>query len=319
MSIFKTPYNTTTGSSIVTNKVELAIKEAIIKDYIQNVNGGINTDLDIKPIFISNANNSEANIPYFFHPILIEDLHKQKYLCIDVRQYVKQGQNDLLNNFNIKNQSDFTLAFSRTALNLIWLTQRPETLRDISIIPNSIFSSWISEGLASRFALDPKDQMMLAIISSFYYQSLFTEFNTFIEEDRQKMTNTIIRATRAPAKLVFEVTDKIEKISNIEDFCSAIKSILENTRLENLNQGILITILGNSWFGSTAKEMLAVSLEHPPTWIALINSALTERTYKKSLLARISERYVGNKGGNDFLKAFDSLVSTVTKKEETDF
>lgn len=315
MSIFKTPYETTVGSGLVTSKIELAIKESIIKDYIQSVHADIKIDFDVKPIFISNATPSEANIPYFSHPLLVEDLHKEKYLCIDVRPFVKQNQNDMLNLFNIKNQSEYDLAYSKLALNLIWLTQRPETLRDLSIIPNAIFSSWISEGLASRFALDPKDQMMLAIIASFYYQSLFTEFNIFLEEDRQKIATTIIRATRAPAKLVFEVTDKIQKLSNINEFCDTCRSILENTRLENLNSGLLITILGNSWFGMSAKEVLAVSLEHPPTWISLVYSSLTERTFKKSLLARISERYTGNKGGNDFIKAFDSIVSNITTKE----
>ena len=253
--------------------------------------------------------------------MLLEDLHKQKYLCIDVRQFVKNSRdnNNNIGIFNIKNESEFNLSRDRLALNLIWLTQRPETIRDISYLPNAIFSSWISEGIANRFSLDPKDQMTLAIIASFYYQSLFTEFNTFIEEDRQKFVTSIIKATRAPAKMVFEVTDKIDKISNINDFCSICKGILENPRIENLNAGILITILGGSWFGMSAKELLAVALEHPPSWIALVNSALTERTYRKSLLSRISERYAGNKGGNDFIKAFESLVDTVIAKEDNSF
>ena len=319
MSIFKTAYHTTVGSSFVTNKIELTIKESIIKDYLQGINGDIVTDLDIKPIFLSNNASSEANIPYFSHPLLIEDLHKQKYLCVDIRQFVKSNNVNSVNLFNIKNESEYNLSRSRLALNLIWLTQRPETIRDISYLPNAIFSSWISEGIANRFSLDPKDQMTLAIISSFYYQSLFTEFNTFLEEDRQKFVTSIIKATRAPAKMVFDVTDKIEKISNINDFCSVCKGILENTRIENLNAGILITILGNSWFGMSAKELLAVSLEHPPTWIALVNAALTERTYRKSLLSRIAERYASNKGGNDFIKAFDNLVETVTDKRDSDF
>lgn len=321
MSIFKTAYDTTVGSGFVTNKIELTIKESIIKDYLQGVSGDVVTNLDIKPIFLSNSVSSEANVPYFSHPLLIEDLHKQKYLCIDVRQFVKNNR-DNSNNiglFDIKNESEFNLSKSRLVLNMIWLTQRPETIRDISYLPNAIFSSWLSEGISNRFSLDPKDQMTLAIISSFYYQSLFTEFNTFIEEDRQKFVTSIIRATKAPAKMVFDVTDKIEKISNIEDFCSNCKNILENTRIENLNSGILITILGGSWFGMSAKELLAVSLEHPPSWIALVNSALTERTYRKSLLSRISERYAGNKGGNDFIKAFQSLVETLITKEDNVF
>lgn len=318
MSIFKTAYDTTVGSSFVMNKTELAIKESIIKDYIQSIHGELTIELDIKPILLSNSGSSEANIPYFSHPLLVEDLHKQKYLCGDVRQYIKKdgNANNALGMFNIKNESEFNLTYNRLALNLIWLTQRPESLRDLSYIPNSIFSSWISEGIANRFALDPKDQMTLAIISSFYYQSLFTEFNTFLEEDRQKMATMIIKATRAPAKMVFDVTDKITKISNVSEFCSTCQGILENPRIENLNAGLLITIIGNSWFGMYAKETLAIALEHPPTWVALVYAALTERTYKKALLSRISERFAGNKGGSDFMRAFTGLVNSVEQTRE---
>jgi len=315
MSIFKTAYDTTVGSSFVMNKIELTIKESIIKDYIQGVHGDLNANLDIKPILLTNSGSSEANIPYFTHPLLVEDLHKQKYLCGDVRQYIK-NESVGVNMYNIKNESEFNLTYNRLALNMIWLTQRPESLRDISYIPNSIFCSWISEGIANRFALDPKDQMMLAIISSFYYQSLFTEFNTFLEEDRQKMATMIIKATRAPAKMVFEVTDKITKISNMSEFCLTCQAILENPRIESFNSGLLITILGNSWFGMNAKETLAVALEHPPTWIALVYAAFTERTYKKALLSRISERFAGNKGGADFMKAFTGLLSSVEQTQE---
>lgn len=318
MSIFKTSYDTTIGSSFVMNKTEMAIKESIIKDYIESISGDLVRDLEISPILLSNSGTSEANIPYFSHPLLIEDLHKKKYLCGDIRQYIKKDDAPV-NMFNIKNESEFNLIHNRLALNLIWLTQRPESIRDISFLPNAIFSSWISEGIASRFALDPKDQMMLAIISSFYYQSLFTEFNTFLEEDRQKMVSSIIKATRAPAKMVFEVTDKIEKLSNITDFCSTCKGILENTRIENLNAGLLITIVGNSWFGMNAKEVIAIALEHPPTWVSLVYAAFTERTYKRALLSRISERFAGNKGGNDFIKAFDTLLSSVTKQTESSY
>lgn len=319
MSIFKTAYDTTVGSGFVTNKIEHAIKESIIKDAIQYIDGSFEgTDL-LKPMFIANTGLSEANIPYFSHPLIVEDLSKQKYICVDVRAFVKQNQQGMVNSFNIKNETEFNLAKSRLALNLIWLTQNPESLRDLSILPCAIFSSWISESVSNRFALDPKDQLVLAIISSYYYQSLFSNFDTFNEETRQKIATVVIRATKAPAKLVFETIDKIEKISNLEEFCSTCRSILENTRIDNLNTGLLITILGNSWFGMSAKEILAVSLEHPPTWISLVYAGLTEKTFKKSMISRISERYTGNKGGNDFIRAFVSLVQSVSKNENSDY
>ena len=64
--------------------------------------------------------------------------------------------------------------------------------------------------------------------------------------------------------------------------------------------------MGNTWFGANAKEILAVALEHPPTWLSLVYIALKERSYKNTSLAKIALRYALNKGGNDFIRSFVS-------------
>lgn len=315
MSLFKTAYDTTAGSGFMTAKIALAVKESFIKDNLKNSLGNLKPCAPYTPIFVTGQGMSEANIPYFSHPLIVEDLQQNKFLCIDVRSFVRVGNGNIENNFNIKNQTEYNLAKSRLALNLIWIAQRPEYLKDLSHVPNAVFASWISESLSRRFALDPKDQLLLAIVSSFYYQTLFTEFNTFNENEVLKMASSVIKATRAPAKLVFETIDKIESISNISEFCNVCKQVLENPRLDDLNAGLLITIIGSSWFGMSAKEILAVSLEHPPTWISVIYSALTERTFKNSMIAKIADRFAGSKGGEDFIKSYVSLVGTISVKE----
>ena len=71
-----------------------------------------------------------------------------------------------------------------------------------------------------------------------------------------------------------------------------------------------------SWFGSNAKEILAVALEHPPTWYAIVFSSLEERTYKNSMIARVAERF--GKGGAwvDFKNAYSELIKRHVQQEQ---
>jgi hypothetical protein len=78
----------------------------------------------------------------------------------------------------------------------------------------------------------------------------------------------------------------------------------------------LITILKSSWFGNNAAELLAVSLEHPPTWVSLVYTSLSERSFKNANLSKIVERYGKNNADNEFTRSFVSLVDSVTYKQD---
>lgn len=313
MVFFNTAYDTTIGSSFVIDKTQIAIKESLVRDGLLYRDNGLKEHFDIKPIMVEGYSSGESNIPFFAHPMPVLGVDKKKYMCIDVRPYLSSGTQTDGSKY-IKNQTEYNLNKARLALNIIWLTESPSKLRDISILPISVFSSWISEAITRRFALDPKDQFLLAITAAIYYQTLFTEFTILDDETKNKIASPVMRATKADSKTVFEILDKIVNLANITDFCSACKMILENPRIEDLNAGLLITIIGSSWFGMNAKEILAVSLEHPPSWITLVYGALTERTFKNSAIAKIAERHSGTKGGAEFIKAFVSTVDSLSNK-----
>lgn len=326
MTVFNTAYDTTAGKGFTTVKVISAIKESIIKDYIHQMNTGINTgvDSDCHAILIANHYPSQAVIPYFTHPILVElgtlKTHfKTRLLCTDVRPFASSSKESLTSEdsgFLVKNRMEFDLAKIRTILNFIWITERPMKLRDISFVPMAVYASWISENVSRRFALDPKDQYLLSILSAIFYQTLFSDEEVLKDEDtKTKVATSVMKATKASAKDVYNVLDQIEDLNNLKDFCTNVRKILDNPRLQDFNEGMVITLLGTSWFGTNAKEMLAVAIEHPPTWLAIVYSSFVERSFKNSAIAKISERYGLNKGQNDFTKALISLVSDYTGKD----
>jgi hypothetical protein len=308
MSIFKTPYQTTVGKNSVVSKVDLALKETLV------LSDFVNDKSQEQPYLkmIAGVESSEKNVPAFVHPIEVTSVDGNKYLCMDMRPFVRvdngrSGEDSII----VRNTSEYKLAEARMIMTKSWIVNGPQSISGLSMLPCSVFASWISEGISHRFALDPLDQLKLSILSAFYYQSLFLPVDEFDNETKEKMNSVCMKVTRAPAKIVYETTDKVNKISSVIEFCDAVKSILQNSRLVDFNAGFLITVLKNSWFGTNAADIMAVSLEHPPTWVSVIYTALSERTFRNSNLCRISERY--NKD-TSFVKAFVTLANDVSGK-----
>ena len=323
MSIFRSAYTTTVGSAAVTNKIVDAIKVAMIKEPVIHTTCGVHNE-EVPAFFITGKYPSEGDIPFFAHPmeVSIRDSNtrtNKSFIVSDVRMLItRRGgtDNNIDSMFRIRNEGEYLFNICRTALSTAWLTERPGVLRDISFVPAGIFSSWIAEAVSSRRALDAKDHQSILVIAGIYYQSLFLEGNTFSEDDKPKIAQAVMRATHAPSNVVFDFLEKIAYMGNVADFCHWCRELLENPGLKDFNEGALITILGNTWYGSNAKEILAVALEHQPTWLSLVFYSFTERSFKNSTISRIALRYMGRKGEDDFVKSFSAIFRTYCNPDE---
>lgn len=316
--IFHTAYDTTVGSGVKMDKILFPLKQLIIKDGLKY--GGQDGDLSetsgIKPRLITGGSASEVDIPSFTHPFPCQGMDKEdKFIFCDVRSFVKPDIDN--RGFVVRSTNDYNLTRARLALDLAWMSGQVNYIRDLSIIPCAVYASWISEGVGKRFALDPKDQLTFAVVCAIYYQTLFVDSDELTEQDLQNFAAVAIKVTRAPAPFVFSIVDKITTLKTIHDLCDNVKAILENTRINDLNPGILITILNNSWFGFNAKELLAVALEHPPTWMSIVYASINDRSFRNSLISKISDRYTGSKGSSDFVKAFVSYTKNMTKNNNS--
>lgn len=316
--IYPTAYDTTVGKAFQMAKTVRAIQESAVRDgSYQRVFGLLNlndSDIKVVPWFIVGSNSSESQIPFFNHPILVDLVDKgEKVLCSDIRPYASFNPN----NFNdddalrIKNKIGLNLEKLRLSLNLLWLEKRPSMLREISTVPMAIFSNWISESITRRFGLSPKDQMIISVVSCFYYYSLFSNNSDFDEEEKTRLISSTMKATRAPIIMVEEIFNLSRPMGSIKEFSATIKELVDNIRLENFDEGILINLVISSWFGVEAKQLISVAMEHPPTWISIVYSAFTEKSYKNTVISKIAQRYIGTKGENDFVRSLVSLVKEV--------
>lgn len=312
MAIHKTAYDTAACNGFQTKKTLDQLLMAAADGWLQQVEG--------TNVRLLEGGSSQADaVPAFAHPMAYEH-HGQTLLAVDVRAFGSWNKDQ--HKFVTRNGVEYKVATHRGHLNDIWLHMNPVMLRDISQLPLAIFASWVSENVAKRYALDPNEQYKLMIYSAIFYLSNFmVGFPSDRIEDQEKarMAAAIAKACRVSAKEVLDVLDEDTSmapgkgcpvIANAIQFCNIASDI--SIRMKEFNVGVLFAILGGTWFGANAKEVVAVALEHPPTWLAILVAAFNERTYKHSGITRLTERKANHQAGQDFVRAVLNLLTTHT-------
>jgi hypothetical protein len=312
MTIYNTAYDTTLGKALSIDKTLHALKQNLImNNYKGDCKINLISSIDFLPIEINGINTDDSNVPIFNHPMYINNFKDISYLAVDLRLVTKIDEISGDKKLVVRNTGDYDFIYSRYVLNYLWMNNSIGQIKKSLEFGSIVYSQWLSEIISRRFALDPRDQIILSIISHFFYQSLFYDTTELTENFKQLLVMQAIRATKAPSELVMEVVDKITPMQTIDDYCANVKSILENIRLKDFNSGLLITVVSMSWYGLNAKENIIISLEHIPTWLAICYSALTERTYKNTTIYKIAEKY-GKRGNSDeFISSYRNLIKSV--------
>lgn len=319
---YRTSYETTIGSSLVVKPIEKAVVEACIRDMLYNQHLNIINTLDVRPIVVMGLYASESNIPLFAHPLYLPNVQGYQFLCLDIRPFVRKERlevDDWSKIPPIRNTTEYQFARDRFILNLAWLTGATHQLQSQFPLAGTVFAGWLSELISRQYALDPRDQVALFCLSYLHYQSLFQESPDLDEETRQAAVIHIIKTTPAPGALIRECVDGILSkgyaLGTINGYCDAVRDYLQNVRLEKFSAGVLVTLTGQSWFGLNAKEILAVALEHPPTWMAIVYTALQERTFRNSNIAKLAERYIKGTVRTDYINAMSLLLDNYVEAD----
>lgn len=300
MTIFKTAYDTQICFGAILKPTKEAIRESLI-------NGDITFDSESGFYPIATDAASLANIPAFSHPMIVE-IDGEEKLFVDLRAFGKWSKQS--DSFVVRTQTEYRFAMARGSANRIWLDQSKTMIRDLSPMMTSVFSSWLSEAITKRFALDPREQLDLAILAAFHFQYLFHD-GTPDEHAKVRMMSSIIKNTHTNSKDVERVLDMLpDDFGSIKAFCRMTQEVTESIRLKDFNFGLLVTLLGGSWFAPNSSELIGVALEHPPTWMMILYSAMTERGAKNAGITKIAERS-SSMQMKDFVRATVSLMTLV--------
>jgi hypothetical protein len=264
------------------------LKQLSIPDY-----AGAQTSIPVKVIF--GGVEKEDRIPHFDHALV---MNKTAFIpalaadpvIFDMRNYANFDLG--MGRVKTRYVTDYNFAVLRAALQKRWMDSSPNTLRDFSILPVTLYSSLISEVVKRRLALDAGAQARVAVMAAYYYLCQFTNSDTVPEADLHKFADIIKRATYQDAGRVYEIIEDLPVIKSISEFCDITKEKAGAIQLKDqLNPVLLFTLVKNTWFGAAAERIICAGLEHPPTWIAVATSSLMEFGYQKSQIGILAQRY----------------------------
>lgn len=317
MPIFKSAYDTTIGNLVATDKIDKELKYVLLDYHLTfdyNLKYTIGSLKHIKPLIIDGASSAKSEVPLFQYPYFVRDFKGTDYAAIDVRPFIVRNTKD--GNINVRNSIDFDSHIDRLAMSMIWNDDYMKEMRISLEFAGTVFAYWLSESISKRFALDPKDQIILSTLTYAYYQSLFMDKTKFDESGYELLTLQAVRNLKVPGELAIDVINKIDEIKGIDDYCRLVETVLNNVRVRNFNTAFLINLISTSWFGVYAKENLAVALEFPPIWVSIVYTSLFERTFKNSIISRVSERY--GKGGKaeQYMMSFKALRRLVIEDKD---
>lgn len=303
MSISRTAYDTVATRGYQIKRTAEAVEVAYSFGDL-NVK---HNDSGAAAAFVEGGRSSADNIPAFAHPLLIENKGSAPYVVGDVRNYGVWDK--MQDSFHVRNQYEYDMQVLRTKLNWIWVTQSANILRDISTVPMAVYSAWISETLGRHCMLNPQEQLTVAILSAYFYACQFIEASEEIDkQDKFKIAGQIARATGIRAEDVLDTIEDIPQIKDASYFAAMLHEVTGAVRLRDLNVGVLYGYLGSTWWGTNSKELVAVAVEHPPTWLAILYAAFNSRTFKNAQITKIAEVRNKRDAGPNYIRSLVKLV-----------
>lgn len=288
--MIKQVYETLPCASYALDPIIKAIKLAKLGGYLLPLE--LSSGIAVKNCYIVTAASKE--VPPFAHPItIIGDTNRLEddYIVVDGRGFMRV---DSLGQYTVSAKSEYDFMAMRAFLQKVWNEGHPADILNCGTIQLTAWIRWVSESIATRLGLDPVAQMRVAAIAGVYFLSLYKKDSEDAKDNILKMATQVARASYIPVEKVLEITEELEPMMNITDFCNTLATAGETIRLEKFNPALLFGILCSGWFGSNAREIVAAALEHPPTWAALVFMSLTNRGYRNCAIARYVEG--ANKG-----------------------
>lgn len=299
MPIFLSAYDTTFGRRYHTEATEAAIVKASVSNYLAKNPDG--------PVLVQNTSEWPVDVPAFAHPFFVKKPGHEG-LYVDVRPFISYNRQS--GESKITSTADYNLLLARAGLEYIWRTESPALIRAMSPFPASVFSSWLHEGIQTRYGLEPEDQYKVTIFSAFFYYSLFETVESPDEQDFLRVCKAIATATRIDVETVMNVLQGQHYVQNVVDYCDRLEEITGSVRLKGFSTILLYPILTRTWFGANGAEIIACAIEHIPSFLSVVLSAISERAYKRSSLSKLCERVPAKNSADDFQRQLTAMLKS---------
>lgn len=300
MAIFYSPYETTIGSKFNTDRSQTAIRQSLGLNYPWMKINEANKTIFIYP---------NPVVPTFSHPLTIETVKGLTYTICDLSSFIRERQEG---EYIVANKPLFSLQTIRTVLTSDLINNGTRSIKSLS--PNVVktYVDLITSSLSMAFSLNNEEVLALRALSGWMYYSMLHNDPYAGELEFDALIAKLAREINIPSSFLYRYLDQ-EFYKNVSDFLEKIRQKITNPAVQKINEGLFYTVIAknlnaNVWIGLEKQEILAMSVEHIPTFIATLVICLSEQVFKNAGLTKMALRNFTRDKAN-FILAVNSIVN----------
>lgn len=311
----KLPSETSFGRRINIDKIKTELFKYLSTSDVTTLSYEYVTDSKLRLAFITGRNELERELPMFEHPILIEGVRHGNCLAIDLRKYVRiQDTTSIPRTLAEITKDGGHLMFSvlRGLYTADYINGNYGILSPAIKNLTVAYSMFIANTLGSVVTLSYPEVIQVEIAAALYFTIISSDSDdmSYLKEiaaarvSTSKMTGMLSKTVVDKAYRDIPLEDLYDNFGkSIDLLFGIVKNILTDDKSDLMNSEVLFNNIANMWFGPGNAETMVMSLEHVPTWAALLYSAVTDNTYKKSRVSTIFDKYSKNIKPADYAKA----------------
>lgn len=285
------PYLTSYGKLINIENLKKELQKYVISND-SNLNYEYANEEGSKLVFITGYNSEEKDLALFEHPVMIKDIRGDNIICIDVRKYVRQHNEQALYLKDIvKDSSSFNFLVIRAITMTDYVNGHYGVYRPVYKNYTVGYSHLIANIINAIVGLNPVEKVNVELATAFHFNTLITDSEVTGRDGaiiaRLEQCKFSLPVTKKTIALTISHLDSSDR--TIEGLITNIKKVLPEEKGMLITKGVVINMLANIWYGAGGSETVLMSLENVPTWLALMYCATVDKTYKRSRLATILE------------------------------
>nr|DAO83387.1 MAG TPA: hypothetical protein [Caudoviricetes sp.] len=300
MAIFYSPYETTIGSKFNTDRSQAAIRQSLGLRYPWMKINEANKTIFIYP---------NPVVPTFSHPLTLETVKGLTYTVCDLSSFIRERQEG---EYVVANKPLFSLQTIRTVLTSDLINNGTRSIKSLS--PNVVktYVDLITSSLSMAFSLNNEEVLALRALSGWMYYSMLHNDPYAGELEFDALIAKLSREINIPSSFLYRYIDQ-EFYKNVSDFLEKLRQKITNPAVQKINEGLFYTVIAknlnaNVWIGLEKQEILAMSVEHIPTFVATLVICLSEQVFKNAGLTKMALRNFARDKAN-FILAVNSIVN----------
>lgn len=280
--MFTSPYQTTLiERRYQVDQLVLALQRANIEAPLEKMKTPLGNV--IRDAYIVTPSSDYDHVPSFTQCVNIGKADSPKWV-VDARPYMRNERHS--GTYRLVAQNDYMFQCIRMALTLQVNQKDSDALLTLGKVPVVTFVRLITHALTNVYQLPLESQIQVSIICAYYYLLQCRSEKQITESENALLAQKITGMVSIPVNTVMEIMTELNPMGNVRDLVDAIRQHSKSLRLKDFTFENLFMMVANTWIGVNSRENIGVALEHIPTWIALVYTALDEHSYRKTILAQ---------------------------------